>query len=555
MDAAASASSSSSSPSPSLFPSLSLHLGSDVEASLLSPHSEERRDEQLASSLSSLSSVASRRLPASSPLYAAFTAWDELWEELPVWWLRWQSLPVTVRLAAVFLCLFYLLLFSARWHLLLLCLYGFALCCFLSCRQFVQQRGLITLIPSPVLPLLTDYSLLELGHLVLSSRLTSDLLALFLFPLSDAEMRALMQRLPPAYRRAISRRGVIGLLPAQVVAMLFPQQETEPQLEPELLLEAGEERRAGRPAEVEDESEESRGAAAAAEQQSLYLRLPPIPPDVLERKYDSIDSEAREEEEEEVKEEQEVQQAIHAVVRIDRAPSSSLSSSSTQSSPVASACCPSPETPDEDAVVDAASLTLAALIDRQLSSSLSSVFRSWARQSYTALYDAAADLLPSALTSPSTLQFFLPLASTVTALHLLSSSQRARSIMRRSEPYLLDGAVWLAAVVACHHLYAQLVESFSRRREQRRLSGPERGERGSAAAAAGSRGDVLHLLRLYLRYVWHRTRQDRGVVVSAVVLLGWLLYLSKGRVRLLTWWERREVQRLAALTQLTNRLT
>ena len=478
-------------------------------------------DALLASSLSSLSSSAPRHVPPSSPLYSLFAAWDELRATLPPQYHRWQSIPLTARLCALFLCLFYFLLFSYSTHLLLLTLYAALLCALLSARSVVEERGLLSLVPPSALPYLSDYSLIQLSHMALSSQLTGDLIALLCFDLSDAETRVLMQRIPAQWRRALVRRGVIGLLPSTVTALLFPRRRVP--------AEALEEK-----IEVIDDSavddtvalsltEEVEGKGGQEHLTSVML---------MERKYDDDDYIAR----------------VHASMSSEppmqhdsrRLSLSAMPSPNADASSYASLPPPaSPALSDEE--MDPSSVTLSSLIDRRVSSSLSILFRSWAKQSYTALYDSLHDLLPSTLTSSSSLHFFVPLASAITAMHLVSWSPRARSLIRRSQPYVMDGAVCVAAVGACHHLYHHLIESFNRRREERRVA--------HGGALSGGQ-----LARVYAAFVYQRIRQERGLYVSGLVLFAWLLYLAKGRGRLRLWWERRELLRLGAAAQVANRL-
>ena len=206
---------------------------------------------------------------------------------------------------------------------------------------------------------------------------------------------------------------------------------------------------------------------------------------------------------------------------------------------------PSPAASDDG--IDAASVTLSSVIDRQLSSSLSALFRSWAKQSYTALYDATTELLPNVISTSSSLHFFIPLAASIVGLHVVSSHGRVREVVRRSQPYVVDGVVCVSALLAAHHLYVLLVEGFNRRREERRLV-------QSGEVVAASPDDRSWGVRVWMLYVYRKCRGERGVFVSGLVLLCWMLYLAKARTRVWQWLETRELHRRGALAQLANRL-
>ena len=88
--------------------------------------------------------------------------------------------------------------------------------------------------------------------MALSSQVTGDLIALACFDLTDAETRVIMSRLPVEWRRALTRKGVIGLLPSQVTPLLFPRrriplelEEKAPASDPHLSLDDGMEEKEG----------------------------------------------------------------------------------------------------------------------------------------------------------------------------------------------------------------------------------------------------------------------------------------------------------------------
>ena len=470
-------------------------------------------DALLASSLSALSSSAHRHLPRSSPLHDVAPFAEAITRELSSAWDRLWALPLNARLSLLFLSLFYFLLFSWRTHLLLATLYAALAFAALSVRSLVLQRGLLSFVPEPALPYLSEYSLLELGHLAWSSQLTGDLLALTCFELSDGEARVIMQRLPPEWRRALVRKGVIGLLPASVASLLFPRRDAA--------LDVAEEEKG----QLEEDDVSGGPSMRAPHQEALTILS-----HALEHKYDAEGN----------PDHRLGDHAVPAAYSFLSVGSHSPRGPASSSPSANSAEAPASPSQSDDEPVDPSSVTLSALIDRQLSSSFSSVFRSWARQSYTALYDAFVDVLPSTLTSASSVHFFLPLVTVITAMHLGSSSPSARALVRRSQPVLMDAAVWLAAVAASHHVYHHLIESFNRRREERREG------TGHVQGA--------QLARVYALFVYHRARQEKSLYVSTIVLLGWAIYLARGRGRLRGWWERRELLRLGDASQLANRI-
>ena len=118
----------------------------------------------------------------------------------------------------------------------------------------------------------------------------------------------------------------------------------------------------------------------------------------------------------------------------------------------------------------------------------------------------------------------MPLVSSITAMHVLSSSSRVRAIVRRSEPYLMDTTVYATAVTASYHLNHHLIEGFSRRREERRISAAAHG----GVSHRGMEGGQL--LRVYALFLYHKLRQEKSLYASGIILLGWLLYLAKGKV-------------------------
>ena len=387
----------------------------------------------------------------------------------------------------------------------------------------MEERGLLAFVPSSALPLLSDYSLIQLSHMALSSQLTGDLIGLLCFDLDDRETRALMQRLPPQLRRALVRKGVIGLLPASVTSLLFPRRRLSVEAleeKVEVIDDAAEDSTMARSLREEEE-----GRREEEEKERLTAAH------VLERKYDDDDFTSR----------------VHASLSSQSlAPRDSLSLSAMAAAESEVAVVPlQPAFPaaSRDAELPS-SLSLSSIIDRRVSSSLSGLFRSWARQSCTALSDYVHDLLPTTITSSSSLHLFLPLASAIAAVHLLSSSSRARTLIHRSQPYVVDGAICVAAIAACHHLHHHLVDGFVRRKAERRVA---HGEVGGGVSG-------VDRVRLYAWFVWRKVRLERGMHVSGLVLLAWLLYVAKGRARLREWWERRELLRLGAAAQLANRL-
>jgi hypothetical protein len=69
----------------------------------------------------------------------------------------------------------------------------------------------------------------------------------------------------------------------------------------------------------------------------------------------------------------------------------------------------------------------------------------------------------------------------------------------------------------------------------------------------GGEWEGVRLLRVYWRFVYHKVKEERGLYTSGLLLMGWLLYLIKGRQRMVGWWERRE-QRRGAAALIANRL-
>lgn len=551
----ASASTSSDSPSP-LTPSqpsrpppqrLSSvsHIGSDVDGQWPDDTEVVERDEHISHSLTALSSLAPR-LP--TPLHVRLTA------QLSVHWAQWMRLPLNVRCAVACVSLFYCLLFSLHTHVLLLLFYAALLFSLLSLRDqltsLARQRGLLSVLPTTALPYVSEYNLLELSRILLSSTLTSDVLLLLCFQLSEAEQRVVLQRLPAPYSDWLMRRGVVNLLPVAIQQLLYPAplSSQHPRSTATVIAladgeqtEAVEVRREERGEEVENDDMHEPG---------LLGEVRSIPSEVMERKYDDEASAAH------------IDSQLfnwpanysHTAIRpqpppVAASPGSILSITtipfSRQSSLSSTLSPPSPAPSDDE--VDPATVTLSSVIDRQLSSSLSALFRSWAKQSYTALYDATTELLPNVVSSSSSLHFFVPLAASIVGLHVVSSHGRVREVMRRSQPYVVDGVMCVSALLAAHHLYVLLVEGFNRRREERRLA--QSGE--VAVSRVDERGWGV---RVWMLYVYRKCRGERGVFVSGVVMLCWLLYLSKARSRMWQWLERRELHRRGALAQLTNRL-
>ena len=505
-----------------------------------------QRDERIDQSLSTLSSLA-HRLPAS--LHLRLTA------QLSVQWARWQRLPLNVRGALVCASLLYFALFSLHTHVVLLLFYSLLLFTALSVRDEVtsvaDQRGLLSLVPASVLPYASEYSLLELTRLLLSSTVTSDVLLLLCFQLSEPERRAVMQRLPAPYGDWLMRRGLVNLLPDSVQQLLYPAPQRRCIARVIALADddACEEQLQAQVEPSAERLQERLGAdvhelAASGEWRAM-------PSDMMERKYDD-EGAARL-----------VDDQLYAWPPVFRPPSlaltpASLFSASNASFPrqsSLSSTLPPPSPAASDDSLDPASVTLSSVLDRQLSSSFSALFRSWARQSYTALYDATAELLPGALTGSSSLHFFAPLAASIVGLHVVSSDGRVRQVIRSSRPYVVDGAVCASALLAAHHLYVLLVEGYSRRREERRLVRERSGEAGavSAADAAGGSGRGW-AVRVWLLFVYRKCRSERGVFVSGLVLLCWLLYVTRARSRVWRWLEQRELHRRGALAQLANRL-
>ena len=161
------------------------HIGGDVDGHWLEEKEAVERDEHISHTLTTLSSLAPR-LP--TPLLHRLTA------QLSVHWEQWVRLPFNVRCAVVCISLFYCLLFSFHTHILLLLLYSFLLFAVLSLRDgvdtYARQHGLLSVLPADVVPYVSEYNVMELSRILLSSTLTSDVLLLLCFRLSEAEQRA-----------------------------------------------------------------------------------------------------------------------------------------------------------------------------------------------------------------------------------------------------------------------------------------------------------------------------------------------------------------------------
>ena len=526
------------------------HIGSDVDGHWPDDMEAVQRDEHIDHSLASLSSLAPR-IP--TQLHHRLAA------QLPVYWAQWVRLPLNVRCAIVSLSLLYGLLFSIHTHAILLLFYAFLLFALLSVRDeltsVARRRGLLSVLPTSVLPYVSEYTVMELSHLLLSSTLTSDVLLLLCFRLSEAEQRVVLQRLPAPYSDWLVRRGLVNLLPETVQQLLYPAPHSQQQRSTATVVALAD----GDETEAQEEKQREEGTAKTAEEEKkegmhepglLLDELRIIPSDMMEHKYDEeervnhIDNRLRD-----------WPSAASSgtrftplAPRVAPTPVSLLSFSSTpfsrQSSMSSTLPPPSPAPSDDE--LDAASVTLSSVIDRQLSSSLSALFRSWAKQSYTALYDATTELLPNVVSSSSSLHFFVPLAASIVGLHVVSSHGRVREVMRRSQPYVVDGVVCVSALLAAHHLYVLLVEGFNRRREARRLQ-----QSGDVAVSMDDGGWGV---RVWILYVYRKCRGERGVFVSGVVLLCWMMYLAKARTRVWQWLETRELHRRGALAQLANRL-
>ena len=534
-------------PPPQRFVSAS-HIGSDVDGHWPDDLEVVERDEHIDQSLTTLSSLAPR---PPNLLYHRLTT------QLSVHWAQWVRLPLNVRCAIVCVSLLYCLLFSFHTHVILLFFYAFLLFTLLSVRDEVtsvaRRRGLLSVLPSGVVPYVSEYNLMELSRILLTSTLTSDVLLLLCFQLSEAEQRVVLQRLPAPYSSWLVRRGVVNLLPEAVQQLLYPAPRSSQQQRPTATVEAladgeeidAEEVQQVRAAEVEEKEERREDS----HEPGLLGELRAIPSDVMERKYDEESSVNH------VDDRLHDWPAGYTIAPLTSQPkpaaSSSLSILSFSTAPfsrqpsLSSTLPPLSPAPSDDEI-DPASVTLSSVLDRQLSSSLSALFRSWAKQSYTALYDATTELLPNVVSTSSSLHFFVPLAASIVGLHVVSSHGRVREVIRRSQPYVVDGVVCVSALLAAHHLYVLLVEGFNRRREERRLV--QAGEVAVSGMDERSWG-----VRVWLLYVYRKCRGERGVFVSSVVLLCWLLYLSKARSRVWQWLETRELQR-GALAQLANRL-
>ena len=520
------------------------HVGSDVDGHWPNPIEVVERDEHISDSLTTLSSLAPRVSPL---LHHRLTA------QLSAHWGQWMRLPLNVRCALVCASLFYCLLFSFHTHVVLVLLYSFLLFTVLSLRDEVtsvaRHRGLLSVLPADMVPYVSEYNLVELSRILLSSTLTADVLLLLCFPLSEAEQRVVLQRLPAPYSNWLVRRGIVNLLPAALQQLLYPAPQQQRSTATLVALADGEELEA-QEVKQQEGREQKEERSEELHEPCLLGELHTIPREVMEHKYDEDISVEH------------IDSQLHrwptnftskpltahplpaassplSILSVSTAPFSRQSSLSSTLPP------PSPAPSDDD--IDPASVTLSRVIDRQLSSSFSALFRSWAKQSYTALYDATTELLPSVVSSSSSLHFFVPLAASIVGLHVMSSHGRVREVMRRSQPYVVDGVVCVSALLAAHHLYVLLVEGFNRRREERRLV--QSGD--VVAVGADERGWGV---RVWMLYVYRKCRGERGVFVSSVVLLCWMLYLAKARSRVWQWLETRELHRRGALAQLANRL-
>ena len=172
------------------------HTGTDVDGHMPDGVEEAERDEHISGSLATLSSLAPR-LP--TPLY------HRLSEQLSVHWSQWTRLPLNARCAAVCVSLLYCMLFSFHTHVVLVLFYAFVCFSVLTVRDEVtsvaRRRGLLSVLPESAVPYVSEYTVIELSRLFLSSTFTSDLLLLLCFQLTDAEQRVVLRRPTGALQR------------------------------------------------------------------------------------------------------------------------------------------------------------------------------------------------------------------------------------------------------------------------------------------------------------------------------------------------------------------
>ena len=418
-----------------------------------------------------------------------------------------HSFSLPFRIAIVFALIAYVLTFSWRTHFILACAVV-ALSCGLSALYTnVSQYGVMSYVPLWLHPYLEAYNLVELGQLPWQSRVTLDTLTLFLFKLSEHERSQILQRLPPRLQEILTHRGIVHLLPAEIESLMYPKPT------------------------VQDAFTETtvNGGRVHADNTSLSLSSPSHIP-YFQHKYDANSAGPIDD--------------PHKSPLQPQAQTSSRLLAPSVTYAMTTPLLSSADSADDD---DGKDVSFWPLFDRSIQTSFSSLFRTWAKQCYDALIESFGEQMPSILSPSNGLPFFIPLGATIITMHILSTSTRVRHILKTHAPATVDGIICVGALVAAYQLYRSLIADFaySHSHQHARARSMSLSVHDDTAVRRNSfslphalshsalhpSSSIYESCILYFHYVMMRIRRDSGLHISAALIVGWIIYISKFRQR------------------------